>query len=74
MKSLDLKYFTSQNGMLFGKELIKYLMVGITSEDKESKGKKEKGKKEEKIIRYFLFDTVDDMEYFMENKYKKYSI
>ena len=74
MKSLDLKYFTSQNGMLFGKELIKYLMVGITSEDKESKGKKKKGKKEEKIIRYFLFDTVDDMEYFMENKYKKYSI
>ena len=77
MKSLDLKYFTSKNGMLFGKELIKYLMVGVTSADKESKEfKKEmkEGKEDEKITRYFLFDTVDDLEYFIENKYKKYSI
>jgi len=36
MKSLDLTYFTSKNGMLFGKELIKFLIVGVTSANKES--------------------------------------
>ena len=36
MKSLDFKYFTSNNGMIFGKELIKYLIVGVTSANKES--------------------------------------